>query len=127
MPKKILLVEDDLHILKLIQTRLEASGYEVMVAHDGLEGLKKVKLDLPDLVLTDIKMPQMDGIKMVRAIRKFDKGLPVVFLTAFPEEYAIKDIKSLKAAGYIVKGRDFVKQMDVIKLAIEITHRFKKE
>ena len=126
MGKKILLVEDDLHILKLIQTRLEAGGYEVSTAVDGVEGLKKAKLDLVDLVLTDIKMPKMDGIKMVKQIRKFNKGLPIVFLTAYPEEYAIKDIKSLKAAGYMVKGRDFARQMNVIEQAIEVTQRFKK-
>ena len=127
MSKKILVVNDEPHILKVLQSRLEVSGYNVVTASSGSEGIKKAKEDKPDLILTDIKMPQMDGIKMVKKIRRFEPLLPVIFITAYPEEYAIKDVQRLKPAGYITLGIDFAQQLDVISQAIEIARNFKKD
>ena len=127
MSKKILIVNDEPHILKVLQSRLEVSGYAVIVANNGPEGIKKTKIDKPDLILTDIKMPQMDGIKMVKKIRRFNALIPVIFITAYPEEYAIKDVQRLKPAGYITLGIDFAQQVEVINQAIEVTRNFKKK
>ena len=127
MSKKILIVNDEPHMLKVLHSRLEAGGYNVVIASNGTEGIKKVKTDKPDLILADIKMPHMDGIKMVKKIRRFDPLLPVIFITAYPEEYAIKDVQRLKPAGYITMGIDLAGQLDAINQAIEITHRFKKD
>ena len=65
MPKKILVIDDETELLKLIQARLESKGYTVVAAGDGEEGLAKLKTEKPDLIITDIAMPKMDGYTFV--------------------------------------------------------------
>jgi len=61
LAKKILAVDDERHIVRLIQVNLERAGYQVITAFDGTEGLKKVETEKPDLVVLDVMMPRMDG------------------------------------------------------------------
>jgi DNA-binding response OmpR family regulator len=82
--RKILVVDDELDMLMVIKLRLEASGYEVMTATDGLEGLNSARKDSPDLIVLDIMLPKMNGYKVARFL-KFDeeyKKIPIVMLTA---------------------------------------------
>jgi two-component system cell cycle response regulator len=82
--KKILAVDDEPSICKLVQTALTGRGYEVIVAHNGEEALDKVALEHPDLVVLDIMMPKMDGREARRRLAKDPKtkGIPVIFLSA---------------------------------------------
>lgn len=86
--KKILVVEDELDMLMAIKLRLETSGYEVITATDGLEGLNKARRFKPDLIILDIMLPKMNGFKVARFL-KFDevyKKIPIVMLTALSSE-----------------------------------------
>ena len=83
-PKRILAIEDDPAFIKLLQVRLKAKGYEVHFVTDGLQALNAVRKLKPDLIITDLLLPGMDGHKVCRMI-KFDKKLshiPVIMLTA---------------------------------------------
>ncbi len=84
MPFKILVVDDDLGTRLSISDYLELSGYKVLTANDGQEGLLMVKKHHPDLIVTDIIMPQMNGYELVRRVRQKPKFrlLPVILLTA---------------------------------------------
>lgn len=82
--KKILAVDDERHIVRLVQVNLERAGYQVIAAFDGKEALKKVEADRPDLIVLDVMMPHMDGFEVLKRLKSNDqtKDIPVVMLTA---------------------------------------------
>ena len=83
MAKRVLVVDDEAHIRRLVQVNLEKAGYEVDQAVDGVEGLEKVRTNPPDLIVLDIMMPNLDGMetmKLIQADQELQK-IPVIFLT----------------------------------------------
>ena len=82
--KKILVVDDEKHIVRLVQVNLERNGYRVVTAYDGREALKKIEEEKPDLVVLDVIMPQMDGFEVLKELRTKEetRDLPVIMLTA---------------------------------------------
>src|SRR5438105_14776918 len=84
MPKKILAVDDERHIVRLVQVNLERAGYEVVTAFDGKDALEKVASERPDLVVLDVMMPYMDGFEVLQTLKKNPntRDLPVIMLTA---------------------------------------------
>jgi two-component system alkaline phosphatase synthesis response regulator PhoP len=84
MPKKILAVDDERHIVRLIQVNLERAGYEVVSAFDGKEGLEKVDSEQPDLIVLDVMMPYMDGFEVVQCLKKNPetRDIPIILLSA---------------------------------------------
>jgi DNA-binding response OmpR family regulator len=71
MPRKatILIVDDEPHVLRLVKANLESSGYKILTAADGEQGLSMVESEMPDLVILDIMLPQMDGYAVCRRVR----------------------------------------------------------
>ena len=108
MAKKILIVDDEPDIIRLLASRLKANNYEVVAAHDGVSAMMKVRKDKPDLVILDIKMAAGDCINVCENIKKsVDTMLiPVIFITAFPDEDTKKKVKELKAEDFISKPID---------------------
>lgn len=84
MPKKILAVDDEKHIVRLVQVNLERAGYTVVTANDGKEALQKVSEEHPDLVVLDVMMPYMDGFEVLQNLRRnpSTRDIPVIMLTA---------------------------------------------
>nr|WP_269412585.1 response regulator transcription factor [Lentibacillus daqui] len=82
MAERILIVEDEAKIARVIQLELEHEGYTVEIARDGRKGLDKVKQNHHDLVLLDIRLPELNGLEVLRRIRKSGNTLPVILLTA---------------------------------------------
>jgi two-component system alkaline phosphatase synthesis response regulator PhoP/two-component system response regulator VicR len=82
--KKILAVDDERHIVRLVQVNLERAGYEVITAFDGVEALKKVHDEKPDLIVLDVMMPQMDGFETLKNLKAnpATRDVPVIMLTA---------------------------------------------
>ena len=84
--KKILVVDDEPDLLKLVEWQLIMSGYDVLTALNGLEGLKKAREEKPDLIILDVVMPirQMNGIQMNESLKKDDltKNIPVILFTS---------------------------------------------
>jgi len=78
---KILIVDDEIQLIQMVQMRLEANGYEVVTANDGVEGLKKVKSENPDLIILDIMMPKMDGFEACDLLKKDPQTsqIPIIF------------------------------------------------
>lgn len=85
---KVLIIEDEEHISELIKYNLEASGYQVVAAYDGEEGLKAVFEHRPDLVILDLMLPKMDGISVCNKVRnnKDTEDIPIIMLTAKSSE-----------------------------------------
>lgn len=113
--KRILVVDDEPAFVKVLKTRLEASGYDVITAFDGDEGLKRSRDESPDLILLDIMMPKIDGYTFFIELKKDNvtRGIPVVILTAKP---GMKDMFEEEGAkAYIVKPFDPEELLDTIK------------
>jgi DNA-binding response OmpR family regulator len=85
MPKKILLVDDEPQILEICRDYLKKSGYEVVTAADGAQGLSAARREKPDLIVLDLMLPEMDGLDVCRAIRR-ESDVPIIMLTARVEE-----------------------------------------
>jgi CheY-like chemotaxis protein len=88
MPKKILVVDDNLDTRELTHLHLTTEGFTVVVASDGREGLYLAGAEQPDLIITDISMPGLDGVEMVKQVRQQSelKNVPILVLTAMGKE-----------------------------------------
>ncbi len=106
MKKKIALIEDDQLLVKMYKDALERDDYEVVVAHDGEEGLKLIKSEKPDLILLDIKMPKMDGFEMMREMKDNSEvnSIPIVVLTNYSADENIAEALELGAREFDVKS-----------------------
>jgi len=84
MASKILVVDDEIHIRRLIQINLERAGYEAIIAKDGIEALEMVATENPDLIILDWMMPLLNGIETLRRLKENSatQDIPVVMLTA---------------------------------------------
>ena len=84
MDKKILLVEDEIEVLELSKRKLERAGYNIVTASNGKEGLETASIESPDLIISDIIMPVMDGFAFYKALkeRRDTSNIPVIMLTA---------------------------------------------
>ena len=87
--KKILIVDDENDILEFLSYNLRKEGYEIETSSDGKDALNRVERIMPDAIIADIRMPEMDGIEMCRKMRKLEllKDVPILFLTADDDEY----------------------------------------
>jgi len=84
--KKILIVDDEPQIIEFITMNLELEGFQVLAARDGYEALEKVTRELPDVVILDVMMPDMDGFETLERIRKLS-SVPVIFLSVKGQEF----------------------------------------
>ena len=103
---KIAIIEDDITISQMYRMKFEADGFDVQLARDGESGVALVKAFKPDLILLDLKMPEMNGVEALKIIRKNDwgKNIPVIVLTNLGEEEVSKEVRSLRIHSYIVKA-----------------------
>jgi len=125
MPLKklsILYVEDNLETQRLIKQILELSANEVFVASDGEEGLALYQEKKPDIVLSDICMPKMDGLEMSREIKKIDSEQTIALFTAFNDADYLKQASELKIGTYMLKPFDrkqFFNSLNYLAMVIE--------
>lgn len=102
---KVLIIDDEEHIVELIRYNLESAGYDAVEAYNGTDGIKAAKSEKPSLILLDVMLPMMDGLEVCRKLRKDDatKNIPIIMLTAKSEE--IDKILGLElgADDYITK------------------------
>ncbi len=98
-------MEDDTVLGNLYQNALGHEGYEVSVAINGEEGLEKVKAVKPDLILSDIMMPKMDGLEMLEKLKskKDTKNIPVIIMSNLASDEDVKEALSLGAVRHIIK------------------------
>jgi DNA-binding response OmpR family regulator len=114
--KKVLVVDDDPYILMSLEFLMKKNGYDVMVARNGVEALETVEKQMPDVVLLDIMMPDVDGYEICKHIKKSAKlkHTKVVFMSAKTKEADLQKGYDLGASLYITKPfstRELVKQV----------------
>jgi two-component system phosphate regulon response regulator PhoB len=120
MPKpKILVIEDEQALVEVLSYNLEREGFEVLVAHDGQEGLRQAQLKLPDLIVLDLMLPLKPGLEVCRELRlgTRTRDIPIVMVTAKTEE-------SDELVGFATGADDYVTKPYSMKVLIQ---RIKKE
>lgn len=105
MPLKVLVCDDERHIVRLIQVNLERQGYNVVTAFDGKEGLEKIQSEKPNVVVLDVMMPYMDGFEVLKRIRREPEteALPVIMLTAKAQDKDVFEGYHYGADMYLTK------------------------
>jgi len=112
--RKILIVDDEPNIVRTVADRLRMTGYEVVTAGDGQEGLERALEERPDLILLDIIMPGLDGYATLERLGQMEetRGIPVIMLTARSQAEDVQRATSSGAADYVVKPFDLVALME---------------
>ena len=121
MAEQILIVEDDLAMSSGIRDVLEMNGYRVQLAENGVEGLKTLELFRPDLIISDIMMPEMDGFEFLEQVRRHPRwaAVPFIFLTAKGQRPDIRAGKQLGADDYLVKSVDLEDLLVVVRAKLD--------
>jgi CheY-like chemotaxis protein len=110
----ILVVDDEKNIRLLYKAELEDEGYKVLTASNGLEALDVLKKETVDLVLLDIKMPEMSGSEFLRYIRQFNQTLPIIISTAYGDQVS-QDFSAWLSDDYALKTADLTEIKTKIK------------
>ncbi|MCA1950630.1 MAG: response regulator [Treponema sp.] len=121
MPKRVLVVDDSAAIRQSITYVLQQGGYEVIEAKDGQDGLDTMaRIEVPDLIITDVNMPNLDGIGFIRRIREQIKYkfVPIVVLTTESQGEKMNEGKEAGATAWIVKPFNADKLLGVVKKVI---------
>lgn len=120
MAKKVLLVDDEADFLEVMGERIRSWGYDCICASNGKEAVDAVADKKPDMIILDYIMPSMDGVATLREIRKIDKGLPAVMLTAHPDIKVIKGADKLGVGAFIPKMSPYQSMQGALKAAINM-------
>ncbi len=120
MSKIILAVDDSASIRQMVAFTLKSSGYEVVEAVDGMDGLDKAKAKTFNLILTDQNMPRMDGLTLIKSLRAMAqyKATPILMLTTESSDAMKQQGRAAGATGWLVKPFDPQKLVEVVKKVI---------
>jgi len=116
---KILVIDDEKSIRNVLKDVLEYEKYQVDTAENGKKGLEKIKNEPPDLVLCDIKMPEMDGFEASKQIRKLNKHIPIIAQSAYAMPVEIEKGYLLGINDYITKPVNPKKLLSVLNKYLE--------
>ena len=121
MSKRVLVVEDEADIRRLVSIKLKGAGYDVTTASDGEEGLAAAVRDKPDLIVSDVMMPKKDGYTMVREVREAlgSEAPVVIMLTSLGQRTDVATGLDAGADDYIVKPfapRELIQRIEVVML-----------
>ena len=100
---KILIVDDEPGIQIMITTLLKRAGHESVTAADGLQALEFVKTNTFDLIITDLRMPHMDGLNLIRELTTLGSTIPVILVTGYASAESAKEAAKLGVSGYLAK------------------------
>jgi DNA-binding response OmpR family regulator len=126
--KRILIIDDEPDFVRVVQLRLEAAGYEVLAAFDGMQGVSFAHKEKPDLIILDIMMPAMHGHRVCEALKKSSKTwtIPIIFLTAKGSKEDQEMAYKLGAEHFLTKPYDPQVLLETIKKALDPTAQLKK-
>ena len=125
MRKKILVVEDDADLVELLRFNLKKAGFAVGTAIDGIEALKKARSLLPDLILLDLMLPELDGLAVCEVLRRgpTTASVPVIMLTAMSSQLARLTGLEAGANDYVTKPFNFKDLLSRVEAALAAPQR----
>lgn len=115
---RVLVVDDEASIRDLLSKTLSLADYDVEVASDGLDALDRVRTGGYSLLITDLKMPGLDGLSVISAARQLDARLPVVVITGFSTEDSAIEAANLGVSGYLTKPFEVPRVLEVAARAL---------
>lgn len=116
MSMKILIVEDDEIVLKIIEHQLEAEGYKIITAQDGMMAFEIIKKNNIDLIISDIMMPNMTGLTMLSLLKRFYYNkIPIIFISSLDQADLITKSLGLGVEDYLVKPINFPELLMKVK------------
>lgn len=124
--KRILIVDDEPNVHYSFQ-KILGLDYEILEARDGKEAVQKVQKESPDLVLLDVRIPGMDGLKVLDRIKEFDSRIPVIVMTAFGTMQTAVEAMKLGAFEYLLKPFDVPVILDLVKKSLAVGEAAKKK
>ena len=120
MPKRVLLCDDEIHILRAAEFKLKRAGYDVQIAGDGQEAWELIEAQVPDMLITDCQMPRLDGFGLTRRVRSnpATRELPVLMLTAKGFELSSDELaEKWNVIGVLAKPfspRELLQQVEAV-------------
>jgi CheY-like chemotaxis protein len=123
---QVLVVDDEADFRQLMTFWLESKGYSVIVAADGKSAIQLVKTKKPDIVFLDLRMPVMDGIETIKRIRRINKKVPVIIISAYVDDPMSKDAADYGISGVFYKGKDFNEGLSMLESALRTHKQLKK-
>jgi DNA-binding NtrC family response regulator len=118
--EKILVVDDEPSMTQFLGIVLRKEGFQVTTVHNGKDALEKVRAEAFDVVITDLRMPGMDGIQLLQGIKKVDPALPVILMTAYASQQTAIDAVNLGAFQYLIKNAKNDEIRLVVRNALEM-------
>ena len=115
---KLLIVEDEKNLRTLYKNEFKGEGYEVFLAKEGEEAIKIAEKETPDLIIMDIRMPQMDGIEVMKKILEKNKDLPIIINSAYSSY--MDNFMSWAAKAYVIKSSDLSELKSKVKEYISV-------
>ncbi|MDD3088191.1 MAG: response regulator [Candidatus Omnitrophica bacterium] len=116
----ILLVDDEEDMLRVIGGRIKSWDYSLIEAKNGREALESIKANPADVVVLDYMLPDMDGIEVLKGIRKINKKVPVIMFTAYPNPTSMREAEKLNISAYVAKLSDYTDTHLLLKAAIDM-------
>ena len=102
--KKILIVEVDEDFISILETKFSADGFSVITAKDGEDGQSKAETEKPDLILSDVLLPKLDGVAMAEKLREAKINIPIIFLTNIKDSNYTEALKKIGNQDYLIKS-----------------------
>lgn len=118
---KILAVDDMVDIVRLVQINLQRQGHQVITAHDGEEAVRKVREELPDLVICDVMMPKKDGFAVLQELRaeEMTQGIPFILLTVKAQDADLWEGYETGADAYLTKPFNPTELIETVERVLE--------
>lgn len=123
---KVLVVDDEADFRQVMTVWLESKGYFVVSAPDGKNAVQSVKEKKPNIVFMDLRMPIMDGSETIKQIRKFNKNIPIIIISAYLNDPKIKEIAASDISGVFYKNDDFEKGLTLLESVLRTHKKLKK-
>jgi len=116
---KILVIDDEPHVRALLEMRLRHQEYDVLFADNGWKGLELYHQEHPDVIVLDLRMPELDGVTVLKAIRRVDLKQPVIILTGDTTPEVERQVRALGVSEFIVKGSSMKLLVDTLKCLLK--------
>lgn len=123
---EVLVVDDEPDFRKLMTFWLESKGYSVTVASSGKNALQQIEGKIPDIIFMDLRMPVMDGAETIGRIRKFNKDIPIIVITAFANDPKLKEATDHGISGVFNKSKDLEESLSLLEVALRTHRKLKK-
>ncbi|NLB18127.1 MAG: response regulator [Syntrophomonadaceae bacterium] len=115
MKNRVLVVDDQKGVRRLLEELFTKGGYAVSLAIDGRDCVEKVKLSRPDIILMDMKMPVMNGLEASREVLNYDDSIPIIMMTAYGEMEVVQKALEAGVRKYITKPFDIIEIRNMVK------------